>query len=81
MVMAAKSELKPLEQRIFEVIQVENGKWLTRERVARLIGRPGQIHPNDIAALEKLTELGLVEAKQAVRGVVGTRWEYRILVE
>ncbi|MBZ0302017.1 MAG: hypothetical protein K8J31_19870 [Anaerolineae bacterium] len=81
MIMMGQSELKPLEQRICEVIQAENGKWLTRGQIAHLIGRPGQIHPNDIAALDRLIALDLIEAKQAIRGVVGTRWEYRILVK
>ena len=70
-------ELRPLERRILELIKEGSGKWITRADVSRLLGR-SRTYPTDVAALEKLTALGLVEAREAPRGVAGIRWEYRI---
>jgi hypothetical protein len=76
--MPTVGKLRPLEQRILEAIQAEGGEWVTRERVARLLGRPARIQPSDIAALDRLTAFGLLEAKEAPRGAAGVRWEYRV---
>ena len=76
--MPTADKLRPLEQRILEVIQGQGGEWVTREQVTRLLGRPAKIQPGDIAALDRLTALGLLEAREATRGVAGRRWEYRV---
>lgn len=76
--MPTVDKLRPLEQRILAVIQGQGGEWVTREQVARLLGRPARIQPSDIAALDRLTMLGLLEAQEAPRGVAGVRWEYRV---
>jgi hypothetical protein len=73
----AIDELKPLERRIYDEIHNADGKWLSRADVSKLLGR-NRVYPTDVAVLEKLTLLGLIDAREASRGGVGTRWEYRI---
>lgn len=75
--MPTTDELRPLERKVLQVIKEAAGDWLTRSEVAKLIGRPGGVQPNDIAALEKLVMLELVEARQTPRGAVAMQWEYR----
>jgi predicted transcriptional regulator len=70
-------ELRPLEQRIFDLVKNSAGKWITRADVSRLLGR-SRSYPTDVAALEKLAALGIIEAREAPRGIAGVRWEYRI---
>lgn len=75
--MLMTDELRPLERRVLELIKEGEGKWISRADVSRLMGR-SRVYPTDVAALEKLAALGLVEAREAPRGAAGTRWEYRI---
>jgi hypothetical protein len=70
-------ELRPLERKVLEVLQEAGGEWLTRGSIAKLLKRPGAIQPSDIAALEKLTMMGIVEARQTPRGAAALQWEYR----
>jgi hypothetical protein len=79
--MPAIDQLKPLERRIFELIQEAGGEWVTRGRISQLLERPGRVQPGDTAALEKLTLLGLIEAREGRRGAVATRLEYRVKAE
>lgn len=81
MPMTKTDELRPLERRVLEIIHESAGEWLTRGEIAKLLGRPGTIQPSDIAALEKLAVLGLIESREATRGVAGIRWEYRVQPE
>jgi predicted transcriptional regulator len=76
--MTATHDLKPLEKKILEVIQSVGAEWLGRAEIARKIGRPSSIQPNDIEALTKLVDLGLIETKQVPRGVAGVKWVYRV---
>lgn len=78
LLMPTKDELRPHERRILDVIEAEGREWVTRGRIAQLIGRPARIHPGDIAALDKLTLLGLLEVREGQRGATGVRMEYRI---
>ncbi len=78
LLMPALDQLTALEKRVLEVIQAEGDEWITREQIAHLLPRPGQIHPNDIKALNRLVDLGLIEARQSPRGVAGVKWEYRV---
>jgi len=71
------TDLKPLEKLILEAIQAANGQWVTRIDITRAIGRPNGIQPNDLKALDQLAELGFIEARQAKRGLVGVKWEYK----
>lgn len=80
-IMPSTEDLRPLEKRILEVLQSVSGEWVTRGEVARLLERPGKIQPSDIAALEKLTVMGVIEARETPRGVAGVRWEYRVQSE
>lgn len=75
--MTATHNLKPLEKLILDTVLGMSGKWVTRLDITRAIGRPNQAHPSDIEALTRLTELGLIEAKQEKRGLVGIKWVYR----
>jgi hypothetical protein len=60
-----------------EVLQEADGEWLTRGNITKLLKRPGAIQPGDIAALEKLTVMGMVEARQTPREAAALQWEYR----
>jgi hypothetical protein len=78
MFMPKTDELRPLELKLLEVMQTESSEWLSRGQIAELLGRPDRIHPGDVAALEKLAAMGLIEARQTPRGVAGVKWEYRV---
>lgn len=71
-------DLKESEKRILSLLQSKPGQWFTRPDVARALGRNRIIHPNDIAALERLTALGIVEAEVQRRGIAASRWAYRV---
>lgn len=72
--------LRPLEKRVLSEIQAAGGQWVTRADVSRRLGRP-RTYPTDVAALEKLVLLGLIEAREGTRGAVALRWEYRVTSE
>lgn len=78
LLMPTSEKLRPLERKVLEVLQESGDEWVTREQVSQLVGRPAKIHPSDIAALDRLVSMGLIEAREAPRGAVGVRWEYRI---
>lgn len=77
MLMPAIQELKPLERKVLEVVREAGNEWLTRGQISKLLNRPGGIQPNDIAAIERLTMMGLIEARETTVGVAKVRWEYR----
>lgn len=54
--------------------------WLTRKAIAQRLGRAGHIHPNDIYALNKLTVLRILYAKQIPRDAATTalKWIYSL---
>lgn len=74
--MSKAGDLKPLESRILEIIEGATD-WLTRVQISKELGRPGGIQPNDIAALDRLTALDLIESRTIPRGAVAIRWQYR----
>ncbi|MBA3868612.1 MAG: hypothetical protein H0X30_05625 [Anaerolineae bacterium] len=78
--MTTTHNLKPLEKIILETIEGAGGAWLTRKDITQRIGRPKGIQPNDLDALARLTEIGLIESKQDKRGLVGVKWVYRATV-
>lgn len=74
--MKQPDRITPLGNLLRGVLQAEAGKWLTRNQIAEKLGR-SRLTPYDIATLEYLANQGLIEARQATRGVIGKRWEYR----
>lgn len=76
--MSKAGDLKPLEKRIIEILNEAGERWLTRLQIAKLLGRPGRVQPNDIAALDRLSALELIESRETIRGAVATQWEYHI---
>lgn len=70
--------LRQLDKAIIAALET-GGDWMTRSDIATAIGRSkGLVQPADIAALERLVMLELIEARQAPRGAGGTKWEYRV---
>ena len=75
MLMTAEN-LKPVEQAILSAL-TRRALWMTRTQLAEAIGRPTTIQPADLAALERLERLGLIETRQTPRGIAGIKWEYK----
>src|SRR5258707_15469523 len=67
--------LNPLPARILEIIQ-SSPDWMTRQDIADALNRR-QLSPYDKTQLERLLIKGLIEIRQATRGAVGKRFEYR----
>lgn len=74
--MKQPDRITPLGNLLRGVLQAEAGKWLTRAYIAKQLGRK-RLTPYDIAILEYMVTVGMIEARQAARGVAGKRWEYR----
>lgn len=78
--MKQPDHITPLGSHLLGILQKHTGDWLTRGAIADYLGR-SRLTPYDIATLEFLANAGLIEAKEATRGVVGKRWEYRVKSE
>lgn len=74
--MKQPDRITPLGNVLRGVLQAESGKWLTRAQIAEKLGR-SRLTPYDIAILEYMANVGIIEAREAARGVAGKRWEYR----
>lgn len=70
--------LRQLDKAIITALET-GGDWMTRADIANAIGRSkGVVQPADIAALERLEMLELIESRHAPRGAGGLKWEYRL---
>jgi hypothetical protein len=77
----AKNAIPPksvttLGEMILEILQSDSG-WKTRNEIAEGLNRKRLI-PYDLAQLEYLASIGRIEVREATRGIVGKRLEYRI---
>ena len=70
----------PLEgraRRLLSAIRSQNGQWLKRADIARLLGNK-MLSSSDMLLLQSLTEQGYIEARQVgTTAPSGSRWEYR----
>jgi hypothetical protein len=64
-------------RRLLSVIRSQNGQWLKRIDIARLLGNK-TLSSGDMVLLQSLTEQNYIEARQAeTTAPSGSRWEYR----
>lgn len=75
--MTTEGELTALAARLLEVIQAADG-WMSRAQIAIAIGRKrNTLTVYDAHHLDTLVNRGLIEKREAIRGAVMKRWEYR----
>ena len=64
-------------QRLLSAIRSQNGQWLKRVDIARLLGNK-MLSSSDMLLLQSLTEQGYIDARQVgTTAPSGSRWEYR----
>lgn len=79
MLMAAMkppAHITPHGEALLSILRRAGDQWLTRTQIAQSAGR-SRLTPYDISTLDFLAIAGEIEVRQAKRGLVATRFEYK----
>lgn len=72
---AHMQELTPHQLKIVQAVYDGGGKWLTRSKVARALGKR-RLTPYDINCLKMLTDMGIVETSTQPTSAPGSDFAY-----